>query len=278
MKKLFIFIFFCSAVAFAQKKDYKRSLQGIKKVTFKSNVSIKVVAGSGNELVIAERRKNRNHDRFDNHFEQEEHEEHQENGKKRKTKKDRREGLRPIYPGGEDTTKGLGYSVTEENGELIIVDLKSYMQRRPVTITLPKTMNINVDAGNLGGVSIDGFTSEVEVDTNVGTIDLKNVTGPITAHTSTGTINVDFATVSQSSPITISTSVGIIDVSLPTNTKANLDIKTNGTVYTNFDFKAPDKKGLPNRSGLKNIRREINGGGVKIKLKSSLGDIFLRKK
>ncbi len=263
MKKLILFLFLCSSVAFAQ-KSYKKSLQGVKKVRIESGADITVVAGTTNQLIIEEMRGGDG-----NHFPH-----HSEDSKKKKSRKD---GLRAIYPGGEDNTDGFGFSITTENGVLVVKDLKSHFQREDIKVTLPKTMNIDVDSGNLGGIVVDGFSSEVEADANVGEITLKNVTGPITAHTSTGTISVVFTKVNQSAPITISSSVGEIDVALPASTKANLNIRTNGTVYTNFDFKAPPKKGLPNRSGLKNIEKALNGGGVKIKLKSSMGNIYLRK-
>lgn len=266
MKKIILLFIFCSSVAFAQ-KSYKRSLQGIKKVRVQSGSDITVVAGTSNELIISEMNGHN-----DTHYSRNSR---NDEGNK---KNDRKKGLRAIYPGGEDNTNGFGFSVTTDNGTLIVKDLKSHFQRDHIKITLPKDMNIDIDSGSLGSISIDGFSSEVEADASTGEITLKNVTGPVTAHTSTGTVSVIFSTVSQSSPITISSSVGEIDVALPSNTKADLDIRTNGTVYTNFDFKAPSKKGLENRSGLKNIEKALNGGGVKIKLKSSMGNIYLRKK
>ena len=270
MKNIILLFIFCSSVAFAQKNTYKKSLSGIKKVRIESGADITVVAGTGSELILEEVSEERNERRESWRERREVNED--------KNKVDRKKGLRPVYPGGEDNTDGFGFSVTTENGVLIVKDLKSHFQREDIKVTLPKTMNIDIDSGNLGGIVIDGFTSEVEANSNVGEIDLKNVTGPITAHTSTGTITVVFTTVNQSAPITISSSVGEIDVALPSNTKADLSVRTNGTLYTNFDFKAPPKKGLPNRSGMKNIDKSLNGGGVKIKLKSSMGNIYLRKK
>lgn len=274
MRKITLLLILCTTLAFAQKKSHKEPLSGIKKVSFKSNVQITIVAGTTNELVIEEIARKKNNDHWDEIGEREEKWEDKDN----KKKVDRKKGLRAIYPGGEDNTNGFGFSISRENGVLMVIDLKSHFQRKPIKITLPKTMNLSVDAGNLGGVSIDGFSSEVEVDTSVGKIDLKNVTGPITAHTSVGLITVDFSTVNQSSPISISSSVGEIDVTLPSNTKANLNLRTNGTIYTNFDIKAQPKKGLKNVSGLRKVNKNINGGGVTIKLKSSMGNIYLRKK
>jgi len=256
MKNILLLFLFCSSIAFAQKKTYTHSLQGVEKVQINSDTKITVVSGNASQLEISGVK----------------------NEKDDKKLMEKKKGLKAIYSGGEDTTDGFGFSINKEGTVLIINDLKSFYQRGKITITLPKTMNIDINAGNMGAINIDGFSSELELRTNIGKIDLKNVTGPITAHSSTGTISVDFSTINQSSPISISTSVGEIDVSIPGSTKANLNVNSRGTIYTNFDFKAPPKKGLRNVSGLRKVNQQINGGGVNIKLHSSMGNIYLRKK
>lgn len=266
MKKLIIIALFISGAVFAQKKEYKHSLQGVTKVYIESNTSVNVIASNTTQLVIAQKNK----EKKDYHW----NDDHED-----KSKKDKKKGLRPIYPGGEDNTNGFGFSITKDGSTLIVRDLKSQFQRHGgLEIKLPKTMNISVDSGNLGSIHLEGFTAEVEAESNVGKINMKNVTGPITVHTSVGAINIDFDKVSQSSPITISSSVSEIDVSIPGNTKADLELRTQGAVYTNFDFPAPPKKGLKRVSPTKSIKASINGGGVKIKIKSSMGTIYLRKK
>lgn len=268
MKKLFILLIFCSSVTFAQKNTYKKSLSGIKKVRIECDTDVTVVAGSSSELTLTEGRMVKDRDNDNYHW----------RSSNRRKKNDRAEGLRPVYPGGEDNTDGFGFAVSVENGVLIMKDLKTHFQRDAFQITLPENMDIDINIVNLGSVKMEGFSSEIEVRTNVGEVDLIDVTGPITAHTATGTVTVVFDKVNQSAPITITSATGEIDVALPANTKATLNVDTNKTVYTNFNFKAPDKKGLPNRSGLKKIDKILNGGGVKIKLQSAMGNIYLRKK
>lgn len=267
MKKLIIIALFISGAVFAQKKEHKQSLQGITKVYIESNTTVNVVASNTSQLVIKQKGDEGKNNR------------HWHNEERNKSKEDKKKGLRPIYAGGEDNTGGFGFSITKEGTTLIVRDLKSQFQRHGgLEINLPKTMNVSVDAGNLGGIKLSGFTSEVEAETNVGNIEIKNVTGPITVHGNVGAVTIDFDKVSQSSPITISSSVAEIDVSIPGNTKADLELRTQGAVYTNFDFPAPPKKGLKRVSPTKSIKASINGGGVKIKIKSSMGTIYLRKK
>ncbi|SEC17033.1 Putative adhesin [Tenacibaculum sp. MAR_2009_124] len=280
MKKLSLLLsLFVLCVVQAQDKEYTHSLKGVKKVQVTSNASIKVLASATKNLMMTcikdpkceECKEDHNHHNVGWSV-------RGERSERKQKKKDKRAGLTPIYPGGKDDTNGFGFSITKEGNTLIIEDLKSHLQSNNIQLEIPKNLDLSVDSGNLGSITIKGFSSEVEAESNVGAIHMTDVTGPITAHSSTGPINIDFIKVNQSSPITVSSSVGEIDVSLPSNTDANLDINTNGTVYTNFDLKQKAKKDLPQVSGNRKITSPINKGGVKIKLKSSLGNIYLRKK
>lgn len=285
MKHLFIVFLLITSISFAQtQNNYKHSLKGIKKVKIASNTSVKVVSTSNSQLVLEDLSRQERKKTFSK-FSDDDHDfdddcfscEDEEHSKHKKKKQDKRKGLTAIYPGGKDNTNGLGFSIKKEGNTLIVKDLKSHFKRKGVKISLPKNIDINVNGGNLGNVFVNGFSSEVEAKTNVGKIIMNDVTGPITANGNVGVININFSKVSQTSPITITSSVSEIDVTLPANTKASLDMKTNGTVYTNFDLKAEPKDGLQNLSS-KKITGDINNGGVKIKLKSSMGNIYLRKK
>ncbi len=262
MKKIIILLFISCAINAQSKKEYKHSLEGVKKVQIETDTSAKIIAGNTKELIIKNLYPCEIGDCDDYN----------------ETRNDKAKGLTAIYPDGKDNTGGFGLSIKLEGDILIVRDLKSHFQRKGITITLPKSMNVSIDCGNLGNLTLEGFSSEIEADTNVGSINMKNITGPITAHTNVGAINIDFITVSQSSPITISSNVSEIDISIPANTNASLELKTMGTIYTNFNLRAPSKKGLKNVGGTKKIMDNLNKGGVKITLRSSMGNIYLRKK
>lgn len=280
MKKIFILLLFFSSLISAQKKDFKYSLSGIQKVVLTSDTTIRIEIGTTQELIISEKSNNHTHKDEDcDSCDDDNHADHFPNShSKSNSKDDKRKGLTAVYPGGKDDTNGYGLSISKEGTTLFVSDLKSYLHRRGMYIKLPKNINISVNGGNMGSIYMEGFTGEVEAETNVGSIQMKNVTGPITANTSVGKIDIDFDKVSQKSPITISSSVSEIDIAIPANTNADLELKTQGTVYTNFDFKMPEKKGMPNVSGRKSIVSKLNNGGVKIYIKSSMGNIYLRKK
>ena len=268
------FIAVLSFVFTSAQEDYTKSLNGINKVRIETGTRVKIVIGSANELRFSKYK----HDP-DEYSEDDEHyeDEHECEGCEDHQKNDRSKGLKPVYSGGTDNT-GFGMSIEQEGDVLRIRDLKSWMQRKGLQITLPKDMDIYLDCGNLGSAYLEGFSSEIEVNTNVGGIKLKDVTGPITAHTSTGAVDVIFKNVNQSSPISLSSSTGAVDVSLPTNTKANLELRsTMGTVYTDFDLQISREDGMRVVGNNRKVISKLNGGGVKIVLRSSTGNVYLRK-
>lgn len=257
------------SVAYGQKKSFTYKLQGIKTVKIDTDTKVKITASKNNELTIKE--KNNDHDNHCGDCEHDNHDHH-------KSLKEKTKGLKAIYPGGEDNADGMGFSIEKSGDVLNVVDLLSHVKRNNLFITLPKNINIIFDTPNLGAVEVIGFTSEVEAKTNVGAIVMKDVTGPITVNANAANVNIEFSKVNQSSPITIFSNVGEIDVTIPENTKANLDLRTRGTFYTNFDIEMPKKDGLKAVRGSQKISSALNNGGVQIKLKSTMGNIYLRKK
>ncbi len=253
-------------------ENYKHSLDGIKQVRIEANTVIKLIAGGDNQLVLSKYKGKEDDNYYHDECDSCPHGVSNSNKRKEKAK-----GLKAIYPGGEDNT-GFGVGIEKDGETLRIVDLKSFVHRHGLSFTIPRHIDVYIDCGNLGSAKVEGFSSEIEINTNVGYINLNKVTGPVTAHTNTGSIRVEFSTVNQKSPITISSSTGDVDVSLPNNTRANLELKsTMGTVYTDFDLVIPKKEGLKQVGSVRKIESSLNNGGVKIKLSSSTGDIYLRK-
>ncbi|MHA7056692.1 DUF4097 family beta strand repeat-containing protein [Aquimarina sp. M1] len=251
MKNIAIAIVFLITIGHVKaQEDYRQSLQGVKNVMISSESGVKLTAHDKNELFIT--------------------------GEGRKMP-EKAKGLKAVYAGGSDNT-GFGIYVLKEGGTLIIRNLKS-AYTKTLEIFLPKSVNIKIERSNLGKVDAEGFSSEIEVSTNVGHITLKDVTGPIVAKTATGEINVVFKKVNQNSPISLVSATGAIDVSLPSNTAANLEMKsTMGEIFTDFDIKLPvPENGLKVVGGKKTINTELNNGGVEISLKSATGNIYLRK-
>ena len=256
MKTIPFLALFIIGITFANAQDvYTHSLDGITKVDIVS-AKVKLEVGTTNELIVKYQTLYGDRDNIGNK---------------------RSKGLKAIYSGGIDNT-GIGLSIEKDGEVLKVTDLK-YMRGSRLVILLPKDMDVKLDCGNLGSADIEGFSSEIEVKSNVGHILIKNVSGPITAFSNTGLIEVIFEKVNQSSPISIRTNTGTVDVSLPTNTKTDLELKTNfGTVYTDFDFVVENKKGMRTVGGNRSIKTKLNSGGVKITLSSHMGNVYLRKR
>ncbi|MFT0713763.1 DUF4097 family beta strand repeat-containing protein [Flagellimonas lutimaris] len=238
---------FVGTIAKAQ-SDYTKSLNGIQWVKIESKTDITVKTHSSNELLI-------------------------KSGPKIKTP-DRAKGLKLVGEGGTDNTD-VGFSVVQDGNTLIVYNLR---KSKGAEIYLPASQNIAVKSTWNGDIEIDGFSGEIEADAQLnGSVKIWNVNGPVTANSLNGQLEVVFGKVTQDSPISLYSTNGAVDVSLPSSTPANLALSTlNGNVYTDFDVKAEDKNGLKSVLG-RDIKASINGGGVKISMKSTNGNMYLRK-
>ena len=176
--------------------------------------------------------------------------------------------------GGNDNTE-VGFYVVQDGNTLIVKNLR---KSEGAEIFLPKNQNVAVKSTWNGNIEINGFAGEIEADAQLnGSIEILDVNGPVTANTLNGEVTVEFGAVKQSSPISIYSTNGAVDVTMPGNTPADLSLSSvNGDIYTNFDLKREEKDGLKSVSGRK-VNAAINNGGVNISLKSTNGNIYLRK-
>ncbi|MDT0538963.1 MULTISPECIES: DUF4097 family beta strand repeat-containing protein [Croceitalea] len=243
---LFICAFVWSATA---QTDYTKSLSGVDWVKIESKSGIELKTHDKNELLIKV--------------------------SSRKKKSEKAKGLKLVGAGGTDNTD-VGFYVVQDGGTMLVKNLR---RSEKAEIFLPKTQNVSVTNSWNGDIYIAGFSGEVEANANLnGGLKMENLSGPVTAYSLNQGIEVSFDKISQDAPIVIRTTNGEIDVTLPENTSADMELSSwNGDIYTNFDLQRPDKEGLKSVSG-KNIKGAINGGGVAIKLKSTNGTIYLRKK
>jgi len=250
MKKTIVTLMVCLMAAFAQaQEDYTQSLNGVTWVKIETKSKVTVKTHNKNELLIKAR--------------------------SQRPVPERAKGLKLVGAGGTDNTD-VGFYVFKEGNNLIVKNLK---KNEAAEIYLPKDQNVSVTNTWGGDIIIEGFSGEVEANANLnGGLKLKDISGPLTAYSLNSGIEVVFETIDQQSPIVINTTNGTIDITIPGNTSADLEMSSwNGEVYTNFDLKRPEKDGLKSWSS-KKTKSIINNGGVMIKLKSTNGNIYLRKK
>ena len=187
-------------------------------------------------------------------------------------------GLKLVGSGGPDNTD-VGFYVVKEGNNLIVRNLRKW-NNGSAEIYLPANQNIAVTTNGTGqsDIRIYGFKGEIEANARLnGGIKIENVSGPVTANSLNGGIDISFTAIHQSSPITVYSTNGALDIKLPGNTPANLSLgSVNGEIYTNFELKFPVKDDLKSISVHK-VKQAINGGGVSLQLKTTNGNIYLRK-
>jgi len=252
MKKLafLLILFACTTITKAQ--EFNKSLDGIEWVKIESRADIMVKTHSSNELLIKTEGSHKIPERA--------------------------KGLKLVGDDGTDNTD-VGFYVIKEGNNLIVRNLKKG-NKGSAEIYLPASQNIAVTTTGVSqaDIEISGFRGEIEANAKLnGGIKITNVSGPITANSLNGGIDIMFSKVSQNSPITIYSTNGVLDISLPNDTPANLSLGTiNGEIYSNFELSIPEKDGM-RAIASQRVKGSINSGGVQIQLKTTNGNIYLRK-
>src|SRR6185437_11850429 len=121
-----------------------------------------------------------------------------------------------------------------------------------------------------GEVNVADSTGDLDLDTSGGSIGIRNDDGKIDARTSGGSIRAELP---ANHGINLSTSGGSITVLLPRDTRASLDAETSaGRVESDFPLIATEI------SEKTHLRGAIGGGGARIFLHTSAGDIHLERR
>ncbi len=192
---------------------------------------------------------------------------------------DRAKGLKPLYNTAVDNT-GMGLEIKTE-GSTTTIRKASGKSDTEYRLKIPKNATLVIEELNFWGSSdfkITNMEGDIEVESKTADIEIENVMGSVVAHTTSGNIEVRFAQFSSSKPSSISAVSGEVDVALPSNSKANLRLKTiTGEIFTDFDLELPKEKGLEKVGGGK-TSTTINGGGAELHLESISGNVYLRKK
>jgi hypothetical protein len=183
-------------------------------------------------------------------------------------------------PGGfEITAKEADNTVTVNTGNpnrAVDLDLK-----------IPQDVKLKLGTVNDGEIVVENVSGELEVNNVNDKITLANISGSVVANTVNGDVNVTFKSVDPKAPMAFSTLNGDVNVTLPSDTKANLKLKSdNGEVFSDFDIdidKTPAKIDKTTEPGLYKIKKDdwvygkINGGGPEMMMKNMQGNIYVKK-
>ena len=176
--------------------------------------------------------------------------------------------LKPVF--GKDNT-GFNVFVEKQNSTLK-VECFQPIKSRALVIYLPETMKISVENLVNKNITIYDFTNEIVAKADNGDIRMINVSGPIIVQHDRGNTFIEFSKVSQNSPSSIINSRGDIDITLPSDTRADIEVSVpHGELFTDFELE-PIK-----RSSSRYIKSKLNDGGVNIIIIATRANIYLRK-
>jgi hypothetical protein len=118
-----------------------------------------------------------------------------------------------------------------------------------------------------GSIRVRDVEGAMSLRTSGGSIRIENARGRVSGHTSGGSINASFLEVTG--PIDMSTSGGSVTVSLPRDVGFNLDARGNRVVADDVSFSG--------RTERDRMTGAVNGGGVKVHLRTTAGTIRIKK-
>lgn len=190
------------------------------------------------------------------------------------------QGMRLVSSG------GFNFEATEYNN-VVKLENEGWNDRVDFEIQVPKNFNIKAETYNNGNIEISGVNGEINIESYNGPITLNNISGSASASTYNGAIVAVFTKVTADAPMAFSTYNGNVDISVPDGTKFTAKMKTSREIYTDFDsFSIKQTKPVTNKGngGRFNVKYEnwvegdLNGGGAEVMMKTTNGNIYIRKK
>lgn len=195
---------------------------------------------------------------------------------------DRKKGLKIIGANGLSDNSSIGLHVDNKGlGAIItqIVNSGFCGSSNEYTVKVPSNCNIVIDQNAWEGddLEIQNITGELEISTNYNNIHLINVTGPMAVKSVYGSIDAEFTELSSQGSISLYSVYEHIDITIPQNSKAHFNLKTQfGNIYSDLDFDVDKEKSKNSGWTGSKIIGSINGGGSDIILNASYSNIFLR--
>lgn len=136
-------------------------------------------------------------------------------------------------------------------------------------ISVPRSMNVTADTVN-GAIKVSNVAGEIELDTTNGRIEVANCSGSVEASTTNGAIGVELLSAKSGKDMRFETTNGRISLALPATLAADIDASTtNGSVHSDLPLSTT-------RVSRTTIKGTLNGGGPKIRLRTTNGGIDIR--
>ncbi len=200
---------------------------------------------------------------------------------------DRSKGLKLVIVDGKSDNTNLGLSVINEQGRVIITQVKSSYNScgsgddTDYIIKIPSSMNVRYEHSSWSGdeLYIEDISGELDVSSNYHDVYLSNVTGPMAVKTVYGTIESDFASLSQEGSISLYSVYEHVDITIPKTSSSNVKLSTTyGNIYSDLEIDVDKtKSGKTGWTGSKIIGK-TNSGGVDLLITATYENIYLRSK
>jgi hypothetical protein len=199
----------------------------------------------------------------------------------REMEKDPSTGMKRI------SSSGSYEVIAKENDNMVTVNTSNPNKTFFLSLKVPQDVKLKASTVNNGTIEIENVKGELELNNVNGGIKLTGISGSVVSNTVNGDITTTFTLVDPKAPMAFSTLNGNINVTFPSNTKANLKLKSEmGEVFSDFDIdidKTRPKTNKTNEPGMYKIKIEdwiygkINGGGSEILMKNMHGNIYIKK-
>ncbi len=208
-----------------------------------------------------------------------------------KEKEERKKGLKPIE---KEVTFNNATTLEEKEDKVILrnFDLNQDefhrmmmidFKKSKFEIKVPNSMKIIVKKsksispfmlGKDTQFKVKNFKGEIELASLNQDIILENISNSTLVNTMLGDIEATFNELNKGAVISLITTAGFVDVSVPQKEKITFDLESmTGEILTNLDLKAKNE----GRSMNQKYKAYYNGGGKVIQLKTTAGDIYIRK-
>lgn len=178
---------------------------------------------------------------------------------------ERAKGLQAISGSGYKDNTGLGINVTEEGQDVYVNPVGNGIDNGLLSIRIPKQMAIvftDNKAFFAEPITIKNIKGEIEVATSHNKIVLENNSGPMNITTIHGSVDAIFEN-DIKGPVSIISIYNHVDVTLPTATKANLELGTHyGKLYAANEFDIIVVKDSTANEPLNSATAVIRGRGV----------------
>lgn len=175
----------------------------------------------------------------------------------------------------------------QEQDNVVAISSESMHHTVNLVIQVPFNTSLKLHCLRNGDIIADRVTGDHEAENLQGFIQLDHISGNVVAEAHRGHITATFSGVDDKKPMSFSTFFGKIDVTFPSNTRANLKMKSDrGDIYTDFDIKIQSKSRTSEKRSEggkysvtieKGLYGTINGGGQEISFQTHQGNIIIRK-